>query len=169
MNKQNLRYCPNCGSDGFRFDGFKKYICGACEFVFFFNPAAAVAAVIIHDDKLLTAVRAQDPGAGKLDLPGGFVDPGEAADTALIRELREEIGAEPIGLSYFCSSFNVYDYKNVEYTICDIFYLCELTDYSALIANDDVADLRWIAIDDLSLDDFAFVSSHAIVKKLQAN
>ena len=49
--------------------------------------------VIIRDsqNRVLLTKRAFDPGKGTFDLPGGFVDPLEQSETAVDREIREEL------------------------------------------------------------------------------
>ncbi|WP_030165192.1 (deoxy)nucleoside triphosphate pyrophosphohydrolase [Spirillospora albida] len=52
-----------------------------------------VGAAIIADGRLLSAQRAEPPHmAGRWELPGGKVDPGETDEAALVRECREELG-----------------------------------------------------------------------------
>lgn len=56
---------------------------------------AVVCALIERDGRLLVAQR--PPGkmlANKWEFPGGKLEPGEAAETALAREIREEVGLE---------------------------------------------------------------------------
>ena len=68
-------------------------------------------------------VRAKDPASGKLDFPGGFVDPGEGALEGLKRECREELGWEPDGdFSLFASFPNIYSYRGISYNTCDLFF-----------------------------------------------
>lgn len=52
-----------------------------------------VAAAIIRDGRLLAAQRAYPAAlAGRWELPGGKVEPGETEVEALVRECREELG-----------------------------------------------------------------------------
>jgi 8-oxo-dGTP diphosphatase len=52
-----------------------------------------VGAAIVRDGRLLAARRTSPPeAAGRWELPGGKVDPGETADAALVREVAEELG-----------------------------------------------------------------------------
>jgi 8-oxo-dGTP diphosphatase len=59
-----------------------------------------VAAALVDDaGRLLAARRSAPPDlAGRYELPGGKVEPGESPEHALVRELREELGvdAEPV-------------------------------------------------------------------------
>ncbi|MEV0178171.1 (deoxy)nucleoside triphosphate pyrophosphohydrolase [Streptomyces sp. NPDC050625] len=54
-----------------------------------------VGAALFDGDRLLAARRSAPPElAGRWELPGGKVEPGESPDAALVRELREELGVE---------------------------------------------------------------------------
>lgn len=56
----------------------------------------AVAILPIYEDNKVVLIRQFRPVIGKfiIEVPAGVVEPGENEDEALIRELREEIGAE---------------------------------------------------------------------------
>ncbi|AZQ73317.1 MULTISPECIES: (deoxy)nucleoside triphosphate pyrophosphohydrolase [Streptomyces] len=59
-----------------------------------------VAGAVFHQGRLLAARRSAPPElAGRWELPGGKLEPGETAPEALVRELREELGVEtePVG------------------------------------------------------------------------
>lgn len=54
-----------------------------------------VAGAVIDGGRLLAARRTAPPEfAGRWELPGGKVEPGESSQDALVRELREELGIE---------------------------------------------------------------------------
>ncbi|MFI6491889.1 (deoxy)nucleoside triphosphate pyrophosphohydrolase [Streptomyces sp. NPDC050564] len=54
-----------------------------------------VGAALLSEGRLLSARRSAPPAlAGRWELPGGKVEPGENPEHALVRELREELGVE---------------------------------------------------------------------------
>lgn len=54
-----------------------------------------VATALLRDGAVLAAQRTRPPAlAGRWELPGGRVEPGEAEPAAVVRELREELGAD---------------------------------------------------------------------------
>ncbi|MEU1416026.1 (deoxy)nucleoside triphosphate pyrophosphohydrolase [Streptomyces sp. NPDC005731] len=63
------------------------------------QPIVVVGAALVDDGRLLAARRSAPVElAGRWELPGGKVEPGESPEQALVRELREELGvaAEPV-------------------------------------------------------------------------
>lgn len=59
------------------------------------EPIVVVGAALLNDGRLLAARRSAPPElAGRWELPGGKVEPGEPPEQALVRELREELGVE---------------------------------------------------------------------------
>lgn len=54
----------------------------------------AVRALIVQGDKLLLQHKVYENGDERYTLPGGAPEPGESLEKGLIRECREEIGAE---------------------------------------------------------------------------
>lgn len=137
-----FRYCPHCKAPDPAFEEGKRLRCLHCGYVYYHNTAAAVGALIRSDDRILFIRRGRNPGYGLLDLPGGFVDPGETLEEALSRECLEEIGEEPVRLTYCCSQSNRYEFAGILYTTADVFFYADL---AKPLTSDD--DLRRFACD----------------------
>jgi 8-oxo-dGTP diphosphatase len=59
-----------------------------------------VGAALLHDGRVLAARRTRPAAAaGRWELPGGKVEPGETPEQALVREVAEELGCRvrPVG------------------------------------------------------------------------
>lgn len=118
--------CLACGSDDIFFDDMKKVGCRDCSFTYYHNVAAAVAAILEYDKMIVLIKRAKDPGKGRLDLPGGFVDPKESAEEAIKREIKEELTINLRELRYLGSYPNIYKYEDVIYHTCDLFFYSKI-------------------------------------------
>jgi 8-oxo-dGTP pyrophosphatase MutT (NUDIX family) len=170
-----FHYCPSCGSRDIQFERGRVFRC-SCGFVYYHNTAAATGCIISVDGKILLLVRGKEPAKGKLDLPGGFVDPGEGALEGLRRELREEIGWEPplplpgntdAGVfSLFASFPNVYPYKNIVYNTCDLFFTLSapgLTPGDLRLAEGEIAGVRFVKPGEVNMDELAFDSTRRAI------
>ena len=159
-----FEYCPRCGVAGIEtFEG-KAMHCTACGYVYYHNTCSANAAIIETDGGILLTLRGNEPHRGAYDLPGGFVDYDESVETALLREVKEELGIEVEINSYIGSFPNRYEYRGVIYHTADAFFICRYDGATEKITCSKEL-LRWEIVppDRLPLDRFAFPS---IVKAL---
>ena len=156
---QAFRFCPRCGVERGLPDEATAFRCAACGFLYFFNPAIAVAALILRaDGKGLFIRRAKDPAKGRLALVGGFVDAGESADNALRREVREEVRLELDDVRFLSSHPNDYHYQDVVYSVVDFFFVARTSEHGRAEALDGVASFEWLDPHAVDLDDLAFPS-----------
>ncbi|MCL1817950.1 MAG: NUDIX domain-containing protein [Spirochaetaceae bacterium] len=136
--------------------------------MYFHNTAAAAGCVIITEGRVLFLVRAKEPAAGKLDFPGGFIEPGEGALEGLRRECREELGWEPQGEFSFLASFpNVYPYKGIVYNTCDLFFTVSvpgLSEKDLRLDPEEITEARFIKPEDLDLREIAFDSGRKALR-----
>jgi NAD+ diphosphatase len=160
-------YCPKCGIKSLETISSKKFVCEQCQFTFYQNTAAAVMVAICYQDELLVATRARNPGIGRWDLPGGFVDQDESLEDAVVRELYEELDITVTGAKYIFSNSNTYFYKEVEYKTCDAFFVVKLDAKPLVQAQDDVAAVEWVKLADVDIKRFAFESTKKSVLKLR--
>jgi len=170
-------FCPSCASKNITFKNGNSFHCPDCGFVYYHNTAAATGCVIDAGGRLLFLVRGKEPATGKLDLPGGFVDPGEGALEGLYRELREELGWSPPvpqgsslnSVFHFLDSFhNRYPYKNIMYNTCDMyFYLSApgLRESDLVLEKTEIADVRFLKPEEINMEEIAFDSTRRAVKE----
>lgn len=162
--KPPLSYCPHCGTEGFRFNDVNRFQCDRCGFVFFHNTAAACGAILTVGDgepgtaRILLLRRAREPARGMLDFPGGFIDPGESAETALVREIREEAGLEAADLRYFCSEPNQYEYRGVLYHTCDLIFTGTVPAPPTELEEAEISGFVLLEPDQVDLREIAFPS-----------
>ena len=92
-----INFCPFCGSavelrctDN---DDRLRHICVACGMIHYQNPKMVIGSIPEWEDKILLCRRAIEPRYGLWTLPGGFMENGETATEAAIRETLEEANA----------------------------------------------------------------------------
>jgi NADH pyrophosphatase NudC (nudix superfamily) len=164
-----LKYCPKCGSPEFKVSGERSLKCGSCGFHFFINASAAVAALVTNDTgKLMLVTRGVEPDYGKLDLPGGFVDPGETVENAVHRELEEELGLKVKSIRYLGSAPNEYVFSG--FTVFTIDFAFEVVAESLENLNpmDDILDYRFYSENEFDYDDIPAPSMKQFVKEFFA-
>jgi NAD+ diphosphatase len=165
-----FRFCPRCGSPDFGAASEKSLECSGCGFVYYFNMASAVAALIRNEEgEILFTLRRHAPAAGMLDLPGGFVDPGETAEQALIREIREELNLEVTAITYRGSFTNRYLYGGLEYQTLDLVFDCRVLTLETLQAADDVAGWVFRNPSEVKAEEIGLESIRRIVKTVSVN
>ncbi len=163
-----FRHCPRCGKIQSAI-GRAPFHCEACGFLFYFNPAIAVGAVLLApDDMVLLIRRAKDPHKGKLSVPGGFVDAGEVVEDALRREIHEEVGLTVERLDYFCSLPNVYHYRGVTYQVLDFFFIGRVGGKSVQADPGEITEVCWLPQKQIELGQIAFDSVREMLRRFLA-
>jgi mutator protein MutT len=158
---EHFKFCPRCGQPNVE-NAVHSLHCPACGFVYYFNPAIAAAAFIRNPSgHILLIRRAKAPAKGKLALPGGFIDIGETAETAVQREIREEVSIEITNLRYLCSQLNDYHYKDVTYPVLDLFFVANARAHATPSALDGVESYLWAEASKVNPEEIAFPSIRA--------
>jgi NAD+ diphosphatase len=158
----SFRFCPSCGAGDPAFLDGKRWHCRYCGFEYFHNVATAAGVILEKSGQIVFIERAREPRKGALGLPGGFVDPGEGAEEAALRECREEIGWAPPSLSFLGSFPNSYEYGGVEYNTCDLYFYYRFPRDAAqpvlAPADGEASAIRLVPLGALRVEDLAFPS-----------
>lgn len=164
---EQARFCPRCGAGGLTRTEPKLIDCPSCGLHFYLNSGAAVAGYVLDDrDQLLLGRRAREPGKGMLGPPGGFLDFGETAEEAVLREIREETGLD-VGIEQYLGSFpNRYLYRDILYPTLDLFFLCRVDSFSSASALDEVESLVILPWREVRRDEIAFASMRKAFDRL---
>ena len=102
-----------------------------------------VAAVILHEGRILATQRGYGEWKDWWEFPGGKMEAGETPEEALVREIREELSTEISVDEFLCTV--EYDYPKFSLTMhC---YLCSLLT-EALHLNEHEA-AKWLTQDEL--------------------
>jgi ADP-ribose pyrophosphatase YjhB (NUDIX family) len=129
------------------------------------NPFPTVDIVVIRDRKILLIERKNPPEGWAL--PGGFIDYGESAETAAVRELREETGliASRIDLLGVYSEPG----RDPRFHTLSVVYLAQAD--GVVQAGDDAGRAEWFEFDllpGLIAFDHRRIIADALLKKAPA-
>lgn len=155
------RYCMHCGQrlttavpEG---DTRRRLVCIDCGFVHYLNPRPVAATLPIRaDGRLLLVRRAIEPRLGTWVFPGGYMDLGESAEEAAIRETREEANLEVRNLELLGV------FTRVEPGVVVIVYEAEAVGEAS--AGDETLEVGWFARHEIPWDELAFDTTEWALK-----
>lgn len=108
------------------------------------SPVPAVGVVCLRGDEVLLIRRGTPPRLGEWSLPGGRIEPGEAAIDAALRELREETGVEARMTGLLDVVDGIFPSAGKHYVLID--YAAEWL-AGEPVAGDDALEARFVALD----------------------
>jgi len=115
------------------------------------SPSIAVDGVVLRGSgdirEILLVERGRDPFKGIWALPGGFIEKGETAEEAVLREIREETGVD-CEIKTLASVASKPDRDPRGHTISIIYFLEPKGDGKPR-GGDDASDARWFELDGL--------------------
>ena len=135
-----------------------------------------VAALIVNPEDntylLLKRSGMKDFAAGKWECVTGRVDQGESFDEAVVREVREEIGAE-VATEYILGTTHFYRGTAVpENELIGIIYLCTIANPAAITISEEHDEYRWLtgpqALEMLVGDDATTAWTCGVIQQAEA-
>ncbi len=107
----------------------------------------AVIVYVCDNDQVLLIHKKRGLGAGKVNAPGGHIEPGETPKQAAVRECREEVGLTPHGLELKGKLyFQFLDGLSMEG------FVFTATAVTGTMVETDEADPFWCPISQIPLD-----------------
>lgn len=145
------RYCPLCAAELEHSPG--RVECPGCGFRAYSHSETTVGALVVDGrSRLLLVRRARDPFAGMWDVPGGFLEEGEAPLDGLRRELHEETGLDVEPGRFVAALLDRYGAADDAATTLNLYWEATVTGGEAE-AGDDAAEVRWFPRDELPPED----------------
>lgn len=142
------KFCPDDGHplEGKPVEGRALAVCAQCGFVDYQNPKPAVAVLIVCDGRILLGRRGIEPAKGKWDIVGGFIEAGESAEEAVLREVLEETTLRIRVTEFLGSVTDVYG-ERMEPTL-NLCFIAEIVEGTPNPGS-DVEVLAWFSPDAL--------------------
>jgi ADP-ribose pyrophosphatase YjhB (NUDIX family) len=162
-----FNYCPRCGRAKLQPNDPKSCICADCGFVYYHGSSAVAVGIIEYEDKIILTQRANEPQKGGLALPGGFVDYDENLESALVREMQEELNLAIIAPAYLYSHGERYPSGDVTYFVAIAFFVARIDDITGITARDDISSFRLVRPDEIDAHELAFDSDRAALAEYQ--
>lgn len=150
-------HCPNCGAMLEIISRSEGY-CPKCVRSVFATSKLAAGVFIERDDQLLLIRRAEEPARGRWDVPGGFLEEGEAPEAGARREIKEELGIDLGALDLFLIDLN----DGGESPVVDILFRC--TEFEGIPKALEVEQIGWFGGDEMPKD-LAFAATERLLSR----
>jgi len=136
------RFCGRCGTPTRNKAEERAKECPKCGYVAYPRVSPAMMALVTRGPELLLA-RSHRFVNGVYSALAGFVEPGETIEDCVRREVREEVGVEVDGITYFASQSWAFPHSLM------IAYTAEYAGGDIRLEDAEIADARWFALDAL--------------------
>jgi ADP-ribose pyrophosphatase YjhB (NUDIX family) len=130
-------------------DTHERDVCSRCGFVHYVNPKIVTGSIVRHDGRILMCRRAIAPRIGYWTLPAGFMEVGETAEQAAMREASEEANAA-IVIERLLAVYTIPRIARVQ-----IMYLAHLAE-AVYSPGPESLEVKLASWDEMPWDDLAF-------------
>ncbi|MFO8163373.1 MAG: NUDIX hydrolase [Desulfatiglandales bacterium] len=161
---KEYNFCPICGTSLQRamIEGKERKYCPQCDFVDYKNPLPVALAIATRDKDFLLIKRGIPPSKGVWASPSGFIEIGETAEEACLRELKEETGVS--GEIVKLVGVRRLDDKEIYGDMLIVVYLVKVTD-EGLNPGDEAEDARFFRA--AELPDYYFNRFKEVIEEVQ--
>ena len=121
------------------------------------NPTPTVDTIIQKGSKVLLVERKKDPFKQTMVLPGGFINEGELAEDAAIREVKEETSLD-IEIDNILGVYSDPSRDPRGHIMSTVFIgkISDKSDKKEPIAGDDAATTKWVDLESIEEETFGF-------------
>ena len=147
---RKLNFCGQCGNplSVAVIDGRERQVCSkGCGYIAWDHPVPIVAAILELNAEVVILVRNKGWPEGFFGLVSGFVESGETAEEAVLREVKEELGLD----AKIAQFVGVYPFFELNQTIL----VYHLTSQGEVQVGDELAEIRMIPYNKLQPWSFA--------------
>jgi ADP-ribose pyrophosphatase YjhB (NUDIX family) len=152
----DYRFCPVCGhhlhTELIKPSEPERLVCGRCGFIFYLDPKVAVGTLGTLEGRVILLKRGIEPAYGRWVFPGGYVNRGETAPEAGIRETKEEVNLD-VRIE---TLLNVYSYPGRPVIL--IVYTVSIVG-GEFTVGDEALEVKTFAPEDIPWRDLAFPST----------
>jgi len=150
-----MKFCPHCGGNLEKrtVDGKQRLACttSSCPYVFWDNPTPVVAAIVEIDKTVILARNKLWPEK-MFGLITGFLEQGETPETAVLREVKEELGLTGTEPSFI----GIYSFFEKNQLILAFHVQAQGT----VSLGDEIAEVRYVSPE--RLKPWPFGTGHAV-------
>lgn len=151
-----MRYCNDCAEELTVKQENISWYCDVCKSYSYSNPIPVADCLLVDEDgHILMGIRNKSPEFGKLNAPGGFVDPNETFEQAIKRELFEELkitDKEYGALKYGSSRVHSHSQHNKTRQLLCVVFVAKIA-HREFEPNDEVSKYVWVKPEDLIMDE----------------
>lgn len=136
---------------------------------FYESPRSCAEVALFNDlGEVLLVKRAREPWKGTLDLPGGFLEAGETAEAAMLREVEEELGLAADLLSklrYVTAWPTEYPWGKEVYDVITTTFTAKILGEVTLRPGDDVSDYLFLHPKAIEPEMFSVSTYYDVIKQ----
>lgn len=107
-----------------------------------------VAALIQEKNKILLAKRSRGKLHGKWEFPGGKIEEGETFESAIIREINEELNINIIPQEIIRTFTHTYSFAEIRLT----FIKCKIIDNEIITSDGSHSEIKWFNLYDVNIE-----------------